>query len=45
LRIDPGNEASQRVARAAGYQREGVLRSAFVIRGERRDVEMWSRLP
>ena len=45
LRIDPENEASQRVALAAGYQREGVLRSAFVVRGERRDVEMWSRLP
>jgi [ribosomal protein S5]-alanine N-acetyltransferase len=45
LRIDPANQASQRVAQAAGYQREGVLRSAFVVRGERRDVEMWSRLP
>ena len=45
LRIDPGNDASRKVALACGYQSEGVLRSAFVVRGERRDIEMWSRLP
>ena len=45
LRIDPENEASEKVARAAGYQAEGVLRSSIKIRGERRDVTMWSRLP
>ncbi len=45
LRIDPENEASTKVARAAGYQAEGVLRSSTKIRGERRDMTMWSRLP
>jgi RimJ/RimL family protein N-acetyltransferase len=45
LRIEPENEASQKVARAAGYQPEGVLRSSMKIRGERRDIMMWSRLP
>jgi ribosomal-protein-alanine N-acetyltransferase len=45
LRISPENEASQKVARAAGYQPEGVLRSSTKIRGERRDMMMWSRLP
>ena len=45
LRIDPGNEGSHTVARRAGYQREGVLRSDFVLRGERRDSVMYSRLP
>jgi RimJ/RimL family protein N-acetyltransferase len=45
LRIDPENEASQAVARRAGYQREGVLRSANVVRGRRHDVMMYSRLP
>ena len=45
LRIDPANEGSHTVARRAGYQREGVLRSDFVIREERRDSVMYSRLP
>ena len=45
LRIDPANEGSHRVARRAGYQREGLLRSDFVLRGERRDSVMYSRLP
>jgi RimJ/RimL family protein N-acetyltransferase len=44
LRIDPDNEASHKVALACGYEREGVLRSAFVVRGERRDVVMYSKL-
>lgn len=44
LRIDPENEASHTVAVRSGYQREGLLRSAFVVRGERRDVVMYSRL-
>jgi RimJ/RimL family protein N-acetyltransferase len=45
LRIDPENEASQAVARRAGYRREGVLRAANVVRGRRHDVVMYSRLP
>jgi RimJ/RimL family protein N-acetyltransferase len=45
LRIDPENDASHRVAERAGYQREGVLRAAFVVRGRRADVVMYSRLP
>ena len=45
LRIDPENAASQKVALACGYEREGVLRSAYVVRGDRRDVVMYSKLP
>lgn len=45
LQIDPENAASHAVAARAGYRREGVLRSAFVIRGERRDSVIYSRLP
>jgi RimJ/RimL family protein N-acetyltransferase len=45
LRIDPANEVSHAVARRAGYEREGVLRSAYVVRGRRTDVVMYSRLP
>jgi RimJ/RimL family protein N-acetyltransferase len=45
LRIDPENDASHKVALACGYEREGVLRSAFVVRGERRDVVMYSKIP
>jgi RimJ/RimL family protein N-acetyltransferase len=42
----PGNRASERVAEKAGFTREGVLRSWFDQRGERRrDVTMWSLLP
>jgi RimJ/RimL family protein N-acetyltransferase len=45
LRVDPANDASHAVARRAGYEREGTLRSAFVVRGRRTDVVMYSRLP
>jgi RimJ/RimL family protein N-acetyltransferase len=45
LRIDPENEVSHAVALRSGYQREGTLRSAFVVRGRRADVVMYSRLP
>jgi len=45
LRIEPGNEVSHAVALRAGYEREGTLRSAFVVRGRRADVVMYSRLP
>ena len=42
LRADVANEGSQRVAMKAGFVREGVLRSALVHNGERRDVIMYS---
>jgi len=45
LRVAPGNTASHAVARRAGYRREGVLRSAFAVRGHRHDVVLYSRLP
>jgi RimJ/RimL family protein N-acetyltransferase len=45
LKADPDNAASQRVAEKAGYQREGLLRSSFVVRGRRSDSVLYSRLP
>jgi RimJ/RimL family protein N-acetyltransferase len=42
LRADVENEASQRVAEKAGFVREGVLRSELLMKGERRDVVMYS---
>lgn len=45
LRADPNNSASLRVAEKAGYQREGLLRSCFVVRGRRSDSVLYSRLP
>ena len=44
LRINPHNAASIRVAEKTGYQREGLLRSAMDIRGNRVDVLVYSRL-
>lgn len=38
----PGNVASEGVATAAGYTREGVLRAYLEVRGERRDTTVWS---
>jgi RimJ/RimL family protein N-acetyltransferase len=43
--VDPGNDASQRVAEAAGYTREGVLRSYQRFKDGRMDAVMFSRLP
>lgn len=45
LLIDVDNTASQRVAAAAEFQREGVLRAALEHFGQRRDAVSWSRLP
>jgi RimJ/RimL family protein N-acetyltransferase len=42
VRVDVENEASQRVAEKAGFVREGVLRSSLELKGERRDVVMYS---
>src|SRR5918996_1303153 len=40
-----GNEASEGVARRCGFQREGLLRSARVMKGERVDLTLFSLLP
>jgi RimJ/RimL family protein N-acetyltransferase len=45
LWIEPENVASQRVADAVGFAREGLLRSYMVIADERRDMLMYSLLP
>jgi RimJ/RimL family protein N-acetyltransferase len=45
LTVDPANEASQRVAAAAGFTREGVLRSYQRFKDGRMDAVMFSRLP
>ncbi|MGW4698076.1 GNAT family N-acetyltransferase [Kitasatospora cineracea] len=39
------NVRSLAVAERLGMEREGVLRSAFVVGGVRQDVEMWSLVP
>jgi RimJ/RimL family protein N-acetyltransferase len=43
--VDPRNDASQRVALAAGFTREGVLRSYQRFKDGRMDAVMFSRLP
>lgn len=45
LVVEPANTASVRVAEAAGFTAEGVLRQRLVLRGRRADVVMYSRLP
>lgn len=45
LYVEPWNEGSWRAAEAAGFQREGLLRSWQRIGDERRDLWMYSRLP
>ena len=45
LWIEPVNAASLRVAEAAGFHREGLLRSFMHVGGERRDMLMYSLLP
>lgn len=42
LYIEPWNAASLHSAAAAGYQREGLLRSHQVIDGTRVDMELWA---
>jgi len=41
----PANEPSQRLAEAAGFTREGLLRSYRVRKGRREDLVMFSLLP
>lgn len=43
-RTDPANVRSSAVARRLGMTREGVLRSSFVLGGERHDTEVWAVL-
>lgn len=45
LRTHLDNVASQRVAAAAGFRREGMLRSAARIRDARVDLMLFARLP
>jgi [ribosomal protein S5]-alanine N-acetyltransferase len=45
LWIDPENKPSLGVAEALGFTREGLLRSFMPIRGQRRDMLMYSLLP
>ncbi|MGH2851436.1 MAG: GNAT family N-acetyltransferase [Solirubrobacteraceae bacterium] len=45
LWIEPDNERSLRVAEAAGFIREGVLRSYGVVEGRRCDAAFFSLLP
>jgi RimJ/RimL family protein N-acetyltransferase len=42
LQADVENRSSQRVAEKAGFVREGILRSSLALKGERRDVVMYS---
>ena len=44
LVVEPTNAGSVRVAEAAGFTREGLLRQRFVLRGRRADVVMYSML-
>jgi RimJ/RimL family protein N-acetyltransferase len=45
IRVDVENAASQQVAEAAGFTREGVLRSRAESKGRRWDEVMFSLLP
>lgn len=45
LSIEVDDAASHRVAAAAGFRREGVLRAVLDHLGRRRDAVSWSRLP
>jgi RimJ/RimL family protein N-acetyltransferase len=45
LRTHPENEASQRLAERAGFQREGVERKSIWLHSERVDAIVWSLLP
>src|SRR6266545_3605222 len=40
-KVDPENRASARVAIRSGFRREGLLRSATTLQGERRDVAVY----
>ena len=44
LIIHPDNAGSQRVAEKNGFQREGVMRGAWLTHGRHHDVQLWSIL-
>jgi RimJ/RimL family protein N-acetyltransferase len=44
IKTEPGNTISQRVAKRAGFSREGLLRSHALIKGRRRDMIVFSLL-
>ena len=43
--VAPENVAALRLAKSAGFQREGVLRSYLMIDGQRVDAVVLARLP
>lgn len=45
LRIEPGNKASESVARACGFTYEGTMRSVEMHRDRRVDLGLYSLLP
>jgi RimJ/RimL family protein N-acetyltransferase len=45
IRTHPDNEASQRLAVRAGFQREGLERKSIWLHSERQDAIVWSLLP
>jgi RimJ/RimL family protein N-acetyltransferase len=45
LITEPENQASQRAAEKAGFQREGLLRAFAELKGHRPDFYMYSLLP
>jgi ribosomal-protein-alanine N-acetyltransferase len=45
LRTHPDNEASQKLAQRAGFQREGLERKSIWLHTERQDAIVWSLLP
>jgi RimJ/RimL family protein N-acetyltransferase len=39
-----GNRASERLATRRGFRHEGTLREAYILRGERRDLQVFGRV-
>jgi RimJ/RimL family protein N-acetyltransferase len=42
--VEPGNDASARVAEKAGFEREGLLRSKRIAKGGRADMYVFARV-
>jgi len=45
IRTHPANDASQRLAERAGFQREGLERRSIWLHNKRQDAILWSLLP
>jgi RimJ/RimL family protein N-acetyltransferase len=45
IRTHPDNDASQRLAERAGFQREGLERRSIWLHNKRQDAILWSLLP